>query len=347
MILTVVGARPQFIKAAPVSRALKAAGLREVLVHTGQHFDDAMSDLFFTELAIPQPAYNLGINSLSQGAMTGRMLEALEEVVLAEKPRTVLVYGDTNSTAAGALAAAKLQIPVAHVEAGLRSFDRRMPEEINRVIADHLSSLLFCPTRQAVDNLRREGIETGVHHVGDVMYDLAIIAREAAQARSGILENLGLAARSYAVATVHRAENTDSPERFASIMAWLVEAARDKPVVMPVHPRTRKIIDASGHNLKGLKLIGPVAYFDMARLVANAASVFTDSGGLQKEAYFHRVPCVTLRDNTEWVETIEAGWNRLWTTPEYRPRGEIADYGNGRSSEALASILKGFLRESR
>jgi UDP-GlcNAc3NAcA epimerase len=345
MILTVVGARPQFIKAAPVSRALKAAGLREILVHTGQHFDDAMSDLFFTELAIPRPAYNLGINSLSQGAMTGRMLEALEEVMLAEKPRTVLVYGDTNSTAAGALAAAKLQIPVAHVEAGLRSFDRRMPEEINRVIADHLSNLLFCPTRQAVDNLRREGIERGVHHVGDVMYDLALIARETAQRRSRILEDLGMAPKSYAVATVHRAENTDLPERFASIMAWLVEAARDKPVVMPVHPRTRKIIDAAGLDLQGLKLIGPVAYFDMARLVDNAASVFTDSGGLQKEAYFHRVPCVTLRDNTEWVETIEAGWNRLWTTPDYRPRSEIADYGKGQSSEALASILKGFLQE--
>jgi UDP-GlcNAc3NAcA epimerase len=343
IILTVVGARPQFIKAAPVSRALRAAGLSEVLVHTGQHFDDAMSALFFTELSIPPPAYNLGINSLSQGAMTGRMLEQLEQVMLTEKPRTVLVYGDTNSTAAGALAAAKLQIPVTHVEAGLRSFDRRMPEEINRIVADHLSTLLFCPTRQAVNNLRREGIQAGVHHVGDVMYDLAIIARQATQTRSRILEDLGMTPKSYAVATVHRAENTDSPGRFASLMGWLVEAARDKPIIMPVHPRTRKIIDASGLTLQGLKLIGPLSYFDMAWLVHNAASVFTDSGGLQKEAYFHRVPCVTLRDSTEWVETIEAGWNRLWTTPDYRPRSEIADYGNGRSGEVLTNVLKDFL----
>jgi UDP-GlcNAc3NAcA epimerase len=347
MILTVVGARPQFIKAAPVSRALRAAGLSEVLVHTGQHFDDAMSDLFFTELSIPPPAYNLGINSLSQGAMTGRMLEQLEQAMLSEKPQTVLVYGDTNSTAAGALAAAKLHIPVAHVEAGLRSFDRRMPEEINRVVADHLSTLLFCPTRQAVGNLRREGIEAGVHHVGDVMYDLAIIARDATQRRSRILEDLGVTAKSYAVATVHRAENTDSSERFASVMGWLVEAARERPVIMPVHPRTQKIIDASEMALPGLKLIGPLAYFDMAQLVYNAACVFTDSGGLQKEAYFHRVPCVTLRDNTEWVETVEAGWNRLWTTRDYLPRSEIADYGEGRSSGALAAVLKGFLTHKR
>ncbi|MBV9752120.1 MAG: UDP-N-acetylglucosamine 2-epimerase (non-hydrolyzing) [Hyphomicrobiales bacterium] len=346
VILSVVGARPQFIKAAPVSRALQASGLSETLIHTGQHFDDAMSELFFAELSIPRPAHNLGINSLGQGAMTGRMLEGLERVMLAEKPRAVLVYGDTNSTAAGALAAAKLQIPVVHVEAGLRSFDRRMPEEINRVVADHLSNLLFCPTRQAVENLRREGIEAGVHHVGDVMYDLAIIARQTAQRRSRILDELGVKSKSYAVATVHRAENTDSPERFASLMEWLVDAARDMPVIMPVHPRTRKIISASGSKLKGVTLIGPLAYFDMAWLVHNAASVFTDSGGLQKEAYFHRVPCVTLRDNTEWVETIEAGWNRLWTTPHYRPRTEIADYGEGRSSEVLAGVLESFLSKS-
>jgi UDP-GlcNAc3NAcA epimerase len=340
-ILTVVGARPQFIKAAPVSHALAATpGIREILVHTGQHFDASMSDVFFDELDIPRPAHNLEVNSLGHGAMTGRMLEKLEEVMLAEKPDRVLIYGDTNSTMAGALAAAKLHIPVAHVEAGLRSFNRRMPEEINRVVADHVSDLLFCPTRTAVANLTAEGVTQGVHLVGDVMYDVTLAAVQRAQARSTILATLGVMPKRYAVATIHRAENTDDPERFARVLEWLGRQARDILIVMPVHPRTSRLIASQKIELEGVRLIGPLGYLDMSLLTHNAAAVFTDSGGLQKEAYFHRVPCVTLRDETEWVETIEAGWNRLWTTPDYKARSEIADYGTGSSSKLIADLLQ-------
>lgn len=339
-VLTVVGARPQFIKAAPVSKALAAAGLKEILVHTGQHFDAQMSDIFFEELDIAPPAYNLQINSLGHGAMTGRMLEKLEEVMLAEKPGVVLIYGDTNSTAAGALAAAKLHIPVAHVEAGLRSFNKRMPEEINRIVADHLSTLLLCPTQTAIENLFREGITSGVHAVGDVMYDTTLAATERAERKSNILQTLDLSPRSYAVCTIHRAENTDDPERFAAVIAWLEQAARDVPIVMAVHPRTRKLMTTTGRTPDRVHLVDPLGYLDMTQLVHHAAAVFTDSGGLQKEAYFHRVPCVTLRDETEWVETIEAGWNRLWTVPDYRPRRDISDYGDGHSAGKIAKLIQ-------
>lgn len=339
-VLTVVGARPQFIKASPVSHALIAqGGFREILVHTGQHFDAAMSDVFFEELDIPPPAHNLEVNSLGHGAMTGRMLEKLEEVMISEKPDWVLVYGDTNSTVAGALAAAKLHIPVAHVEAGLRSFNRRMPEEINRVVADHVSAMLFCPTRTAVANLSTEGITKGVHHVGDVMYDVTLAAVERARGRSKILETHSLTPKGYAVATIHRAENTDDPERFARVIQWLSDRAQETPIVMAVHPRTRKLMEKSGLTPEGVRLVEPLGYLDMAWLTHNAAAVFTDSGGLQKEAYFHRVPCVTLRDETEWVETVSAGWNRLWTSPDYAPRSEISDYGSGESSAKIAELL--------
>lgn len=338
-IFTVVGARPQFIKAAPVSHALAKAGLTEVLVHTGQHFDALMSDVFFDELNIPKPTYNLEVNSLGHGAMTGRMLEKLEETMLAEKPDIVLIYGDTNSTIAGALAATKLNIPVAHVEAGLRSFNRRMPEEINRVVADHVSTLLFCPTQTAVRNLANEGVTRGVHAVGDVMFDTTIAAVKRAKEHSSILDNLKLTPNGYAVATIHRAENTDDPTRFARVVAWLEDAAQSSPIVMPVHPRTRKLFMSRGVVPTGLTLIDPIGYLDMVWLVNQSAAVFTDSGGLQKEAYFHRVPCVTLRDETEWVETVEAGWNRLWTEAHYTPRREIPDYGNGTSATLIADFL--------
>jgi UDP-GlcNAc3NAcA epimerase len=343
-ILTIVGARPQFIKAAPVSRALAAAGLREILVHTGQHFDPGMSDVFFDELNIPNPAYNLEVNSLGHGAMTGRMLEKLEEVMLSEKPDIVLVYGDTNSTIAGALAAAKLHIPVAHVEAGLRSFNRRMPEELNRVMTDHLSALLFCPTQSAVRNLAAEGITSGVHAVGDVMYDATLTAAAQAKQRSKILETLGLKPGTYAVCTIHRAENTDDAEQFAKISAWLADAAKRTPIVMPVHPRTHKLMTQGANTRAGVRLIDPLGYLDMARLIHHAAAVFTDSGGLQKEAYFHRVPCVTMRDETEWVETVEAGWNRLWAVPDYQPRREILEYGTGQASTNIATTINDYLR---
>jgi UDP-GlcNAc3NAcA epimerase len=258
--------------------------------------------------------------------------------MLAEKPDVALVYGDTNSTLAGALAASKLLIPVAHVEAGLRSFNRAMPEEQNRIVADHLATLLFCPTKTAIDNLRREGITTGVHAVGDVMYDTTLYAAGRAASRSRILETLALAPQGYAVATLHRAENTDDPARLRRVLDWLEEQAAKTPVVMPLHPRTRRVLDSVGAP-RGVSIVEPLGYLDMTRLVAAACAVYTDSGGLQKEAYFHRVPCVTLRDETEWVETIEAGWNRLWTTPDWRPRRDIADYGEGRAAEAIAAIL--------
>jgi UDP-GlcNAc3NAcA epimerase len=340
-ILTIVGARPQFVKAAPVSAALAAAGLSEAIVHTGQHFDPSMSDVFFEELSIPKPAHHLGIDSLGHGAMTGRMLEKIEAVMLAEKPLFVLIYGDTNSTLAGALAAAKLHIPVAHVEAGLRSFNRRMPEEINRVVADHVSALLFCPTSTAAKNLLTEGVTEGVHVVGDVMYDTTLTATSRARARSKILDTLGLPPKSYAVATIHRAENTDDPDRFDRVIAWLEKAARTAPVVMPTHPRTAKLLKRLGVAPTGVRIVEPLGYLDMTWLVHNATGVFTDSGGLQKEAYFHRVPCVTLRDETEWVETIAAGWNRLWTSEGVMPlQRDILDYGNGHAAEEIARILK-------
>lgn len=338
-IFTVVGARPQFIKASPVSHALARAGLSETLVHTGQHFDALMSGVFFDELEIPMPSYNLEVNSLGHGAMTGRMLEKLEEAMLAEKPDMVLIYGDTNSTLAGALAAAKLHIPVAHVEAGLRSFNRRMPEEINRVMADHISALLFCPTQTAVTNLANEGIISGVHAVGDVMYDSTIAAIRHAKAHSTILSNLGLAPKSYAVATIHRAENTDDEGRFRQVMDWLANCALSADIVMPVHPRTRKLMAARGISPEGVQLIDPIGYLDMTLLVNNATHVYTDSGGLQKEAYFHRVPCVTLRDETEWVETVDAGWNRLWQVPDFKPRRDIPDYGDGSSADRIAKLI--------
>lgn len=346
-VLTVVGARPQFIKAAPVSQALRKAGLEEILVHTGQHFDALMSDVFFRELDIPKPVYDLDVNCLNHGAMTGRMLEKLEDVMMREAPHVVLIYGDTNSTLAGALAAAKLHIPIAHVEAGLRSFNRRMPEELNRVIADHLSSLLFCPTETSVRNLAAEGIRSGVYAVGDVMFDATLAAVERAEVSSKILEFLRLTPGCYAVATIHRAENTDDPERFRRIMAWLEDTAARTPVVMPVHPRTRKLVAVHAIKLSRVQLIEPLGYLDMTRLLHSAASVFTDSGGLQKEAYFHRVPCVTLREETEWVETLEAGWNRLWTTPDYAARRDIPDYGSGTSAAMIADIIRAWDRHRR
>ena len=347
LILTIVGARPQFVKAATVSKALTAVGLDEVIIHTGQHFDARMSNVFFEELDIPAPRHNLGIHSLGHGAMTGRMLEKIEEVILMESPDLVMVYGDTNSTLAGALAAAKLHKPVAHVEAGLRSFNRRMPEETNRVVADSVSDILLCPTRIAVDNLRREGIERDVHMVGDVMYDMTLAAARRSEFRVSVAEQLGLSRGNYAVATIHRAENTDDPGRFARITDWLKNAATERPIVLPVHPRTRELFEMCRFGGEGINLVEPLGYLDMARLLSQAAAVFTDSGGLQKEAYFHRIPCVTLRDETEWIETIEAGWNRLWNNPSYRPRKEIADYGTGNASGMIANIIRQFVDDRR
>lgn len=308
-ILSVVGARPQFIKAAGVSRVIRERHT-EVLVHTGQHYDDSMSAVFFEELNIPEPEYNLGIGSGPHGAQTGAMLTRIEEIALAECPDWVLVYGDTNSTLAGALAAAKLHIPVAHVEAGLRSFNRLMPEEVNRVIADHLSDLLFCPGRTAVENLASEGIRRGVHAVGDVMADALSGAARRAEASSSVLSRFRLRAKGYLLATVHRAENTDEPRRLGAILDAFDAVGEE--VIFPVHPRTRKAIEAQGNRLAPhVHMVEPVGYLDMVMLEKSARMILTDSGGVQKEAYWLGVPCVTLREETEWVETVQAGWNVL------------------------------------
>jgi UDP-GlcNAc3NAcA epimerase len=343
-ILTVVGARPQFIKAAPVSRAIAACdGISQILVHTGQHFDPGMSQIFFEELGLEAPRINLGIHGGGHGEMTGKMLAALERIIIEERPDLVLVPGDTNSSLAGALAAAKLDIPIAHLEAGVRSFNRSMPEEINRVLTDHLSTLLLCPTETAVVNLRREGIIDGVHNIGDVMYDAACFARAASQ-RSQILDKLGLVERSYALATVHRAESTESKAALAEVLEFLRRQACDRVVVFPVHPRTRKRIAEWRLDLGDILACEPLGYLDMHRLLRSAAAVFSDSGGLQKEAYFHKVPCVTLRSETEWVETIEAGWNRLWKGPDYTPRREISAFGDGHAADRAVELLINFLK---
>jgi len=340
-VLTIVGARPQFIKAAAVSRAIRARmSVTEIMVHTGQHFDAAMSDVFFDELDIPKPVHHLAIHGGGHGDMTGRMLAALEPVILAEAPDWVLIYGDTNSTLAGALAASKLNIPIAHVEAGLRSFNRRMPEEVNRVVADHLSTLLFCPTLAAVENLTREGISRGVLHVGDVMYDATLHAAKTAIAKSTILAEFGLTAQDYALATVHRAENTDCPAALRKVIDFLNERARSVRVVLPLHPRTRHAAEKHGISLAAITALPPVGYIDMHRLLSCAKAVLTDSGGVQKEAYFHRVPCVTMRSETEWVETVTHGWNRLWMEPKYKARREITEYGDGKSAEAIVTALQ-------
>jgi len=326
-IATIIGARPQFIKAAMVSRALRVRhGVREILVHTGQHYDENMSEIFFEEMEIPKPDYNLDIAGLNHGAMTGRMLEKIEQILIKEKPDCVLVYGDTNSTLAGALAAVKLYIPVAHVEAGLRSFNRKMPEEHNRVLTDHCSDILFCPTETAIENLRREGITSSAQRltslsanqlprtvalVGDVMYDAALFFGDKAKKMSSILEKLNLEPKAYILATVHRAENTDNPTRLMEIFEGLDEVARDIPVILPLHPRTRKLLDNIKFSPSNLTLIPPLGYLDMVMLEKNARLIVTDSGGIQKEAFFHKVPCVTLRDETEWVELVETGVNVL------------------------------------
>ncbi len=350
--LTVVGARPQFIKAAPVSRALQAAGINEFLVHTGQHYDANMSQIFFDELGIPRPDVNLGVGSGSHGRQTGEMLIRLEEVMMAEKPDMVLVYGDTNSTIAAALAAIKLHIPVTHVEAGLRSFNREMPEEHNRVLTDHCADLLLCPTQTAVDNLRNEGVTRGVHLTGDVMYDAALMFAGRAGQRSDVLARLGLAPKSYLLSTIHRPHNTDFPERLAGILDAFGQL--DAPVILPIHPRTRKKIAELGLNMtdlaaRGVRIIDPVGYLDMLMLEQNARLILTDSGGIQKEAYFFQVPCITLRNDTEWWETLDAGWNVLvgWDPEKIlhhartlAPSGPQPPlFGDGRAAEKIADIL--------
>lgn len=310
-IVSLVGARPQFVKLAPVSAELRRAQHHEIILHTGQHYDDNMSATFFNELGIPSPDYNLGIGSGPQGAQTGRMLAAVEDVLLHERPDWLIVFGDTNSTLAGALAAAKLHIPVAHVEAGLRSFNRSMPEEINRILTDHVSDALFCPTETAQQHLAREGITSGVEVVGDVMCDALEQARpRLARRAQTLLADLGVSQGSYVLATIHRASNTDDPDTLRRIIGAL--GTLEWPVLFPVHPRTRAA--ASRHSIvwpANIHTVEPVGYLDMLTLEASAYRVATDSGGVQKEAFLLGVPCVTLRNETEWPETVDAGWNQL------------------------------------
>jgi len=353
-VVTIVGARPQFVKAAVTSAALARAGWKERIVHTGQHYDARLSQVFFDELGIPEPAHRLQVGSASHGRQTGAMLAAIEGVLEQEQPRVVLVFGDTNSTLAGALAAAKMHIPVAHVEAGLRSFNRRMPEEINRVLTGHVASLHFCPTQAAVAHLTREGITRGVHLVGDVMLDCVRRFREIADRRSEILEQLGLASGRFILMTCHRAENTDDPQRLAAIMGAARKLAVELPVVLPLHPRTKARIEQLGAEAASrLTVIDPIAYLDMLKLESHAAAVLTDSGGVQKEAFFLGTPCITLREETEWPETVESGLNRLAGADEAAIlaaaiaalENETAGadaasaYGDGRAATKIADIL--------
>lgn len=351
-IVTIVGARPQFVKAAVVSRAIeKVNDIAEVIVHTGQHFDKNMSDVFFEEMSIPRPKYNLGVHGKSHGAMTGQMLEKIEEVLLAEKPELTLVYGDTNSTLAGALASSKIHIPVVHIEAGLRSYNMKMPEEINRILSDRLSSILFCPTDTAVRNLDREGFGSfncRIVKSGDVMQDAANYYFEKALVKSAIIKKLNL--KNYVLCTIHRAENTDNEASLRSIFLAVDRIVKEIPVVIPMHPRTRKIMEACGINTKAV-IIDPIGYFDMIMLLKNCSLVMTDSGGVQKEAFFFGKHCVTMRGETEWIELVEGGYNVLsgfssdtiyqcFTQMIMRNSDFTRNlYGNGSASEVIAQEL--------
>jgi len=355
-VLTVLGARPQFIKASVVSHFISTiSGIDEVVVHTGQHFDSNMSDVFFQELGMKPPAYQLDIHGGGHGDMTGRMLIEVEKVLLQERPDVVLVYGDTNSTLAGALAAVKLHIPVAHVEAGLRSFNMAMPEEVNRILTDRVSRWMFTPTTTAADHLKAEGVNAAnIIPVGDVMYDVAKFHGERVDANGGVMAQLGLKENDFVLATVHRAENTDDPARLTAIVDAFRDLSDDLPIVWPVHPRTRAVLQKRGQlddMPANLYLIDPVGYLDMVQLEKHAALIATDSGGVQKEAFFYGVPCVTLRDETEWVELVDAGWNRLVSPRSAQEvatavrqalgsKGEaVQPYGEGNAAELIIRRL--------
>jgi len=349
-IASIVGARPNFIKCAPLSRELRKE-FNEVIIHTGQHYDYEMNKVFFEELNIPEPDYHLDVGSGSHGYQTGEMIKRIEEVLLKEEHDLLIVYGDTNSTLAGALAASKLHIKVAHIESGLRSYDKTMPEEINRILTDNCSDVLFCPTETSVENLKREGVTNGVYLTGDVMVDALKENIEIAEKKAMILDEMGLKPKEYYLATIHRAENTDDFERLKNIVDAFCEIGN---LVFPCHPRTEKSLKGFGlwdRLVENTKVIKPVGYLDMLMLEKNARKVLTDSGGVQKEAYIFKVPCITLRDNTEWVETVEDGWNVLVDADEekivrganeFEPDNKQRNvFGKGDASERIAEIIGG------
>lgn len=364
-IVTIIGARPQFIKAEVISRAIRAykcpgKSIDEVIIHSGQHYDANMSDIFFKQMQIPEPDYNLGINNCFHGEMTGLMLQKMEKILMNEKPQVVLVYGDTNSTLAGALAAAKLHIPVAHVEAGLRSFNMDMPEEVNRILTDRISSFLFCPTDAAIQNLHREGLGNDlkilprtpvVTKVGDVMYDATLFYREIAVPSESIKNIIAGTDNNFYLATVHREDNTDNYDHLKGIADAFNIISKDTPVIFPMHPRTEKAFSRHGLNLQGVTIIEPVGYFDMLTLLGSCKAVFTDSGGLQKEAYFFGKRCITLRDETEWVELVTHGFNCLAGTktkniimaeknlPLMASDGSLELYGRGDAGARIVGTL--------
>ena len=358
-IITIVGARPQFVKAAMLSRAISMRNkqglcFEERLVHTGQHYDENMSRVFFKEMGILKPTWQLHCGNHTHGAMTGQMLIDIEKILISNRPDYVLVYGDTNSTLAGALAASKLHVPVVHVEAGLRSFNKAMPEETNRILTDHMSSLLCCPTQTAVHNLRRENITEGVYHVGDIMYDAALLFGKVADRQSTILQTLELSPKRFLLCTVHRAENTDDQNRLCQIAQALAEIAEQgEKIVIPLHPRTRIYLEKYNlltalQQLPNIRFTEPLGFLDMVMVERNAQTILTDSGGVQKEAYFHKTPCITLREETEWTETVESGWNQLAgfhaeniikclsTSME---RKEIQEYGDGDTAQRIIDLL--------
>jgi UDP-GlcNAc3NAcA epimerase len=373
-IYNIVGARPQFIKYFPVSKAIadhnqkSKRQIKDILVHTGQHYDYDMSRIFFDELGIKRPDYHLEAGSSSHGKQTADILRHTEEVLVTEKPDIVVVYGDTNSTLGSALAACKLHIPVAHVEAGLRSYNKKMPEEMNRILTDHMSTFLFCPCMNAVRQLEKEGFPSGVSNgsliseteieavsasvdanhplavnTGDVMYDVLLYAKEIAGKKSNILRELNLEPASYGLLTLHRAENTDDVRRFQEIIAFINETASRGKIIFPMHPRTRKVYETMQAQFDDhVQICNPVSYFDLLHLLSNSSCVFTDSGGMQKEAYWLRIPCITLRDETEWVETVESGWNVLfrdYSDNAFVKKTESLFYGQGNASQIIVKIL--------
>lgn len=354
-IVTVIGARPQFIKAAPVSRALAAAGVVETVVHTGQHYDESMSAVFFSELELVPPSVHLGAGSASHAVQTAAILTGVENVISSMRPEMVLVYGDTNSTLAGALAAAKLHVPVAHVEAGLRSGNMRMPEEINRILTDRLAELLFTPTSAATAHLRQEGVSGVIDEVGDVMFDATLMFSETAEQRSDVVARLGLQGLPFVLATAHRAETTDDIRALTAVLDGLGRTADDLNVVLPLHPRTAKAIRDTGVTVDArIRVIEPVGYLDMLMLERSASVIVTDSGGVQKEAFFQRTPCVTLRTETEWPELVEAGWNRLVAPTDGleisrailsavgTAGAPIDPYGDGSASSRISQSIRSF-----